>query len=156
MLICIIVLIIAKLKKDKMYGSKMFTHLRISLGLELINFNNLIIHSHCLYFVSCLCCTRLFASRNWNWTEADEWFWYMKYKKEEMLSCLPEHSKYFYLDQLCFNDKYMDVLQKWCSFDNCANVSCSKMYKCPDSYCIPYKWKMGYAKKVQMVLAGKI
>ena len=41
---------IAKVEKDKTYGSQMVTHLRISLGLQLLNFRDLTIHSHCLYF----------------------------------------------------------------------------------------------------------
>ena len=67
----------------------------------------------------------------------------MRCIEQEMLSCLPGHSRCFHLDQLCTYDRDTEGYLKYCRngahLRYCSDISCSRKYKCSNSYCIPYR-----------------
>ena len=63
--------------------------------------------------------------------------------EQQMLSCLSGHSSCFHLDQLCTYDRDTEGYLKYCRngahLRYCMDISCSRKYKCSNSYCIPHR-----------------
>ena len=59
------------------------------------------------------------------------------------LSCIPGHSKCFPIFALCLFDIDVYNHTKYCRdashLEFCDNVVCTASFKCPGSYCIPYR-----------------
>ena len=63
----------------------------------------------------------------------------------DMYECYPGHSKYYIKDQKCMYNITRDTQTlMYCRngqhLQNCENTQCKCMFKCPNSYCIPYRY----------------
>ena len=60
-----------------------------------------------------------------------------------MISCSSKNKKTIFLHELCLFDRNKKNLPEKCDFgehlQNCTNIHCTNSFKCPKSYCIPYR-----------------